>query len=270
MEKAHELHNIKTSEKKPNPTPPLSIGNRAHRLIEQQMDMPAIEELADKENDTFAQGGPLAGLARQISKEKVQRDRSNVRSASQSSKPGLLGSRTDEPKDKYKMYREPGDESSMGIGLLAAKERQQKFVSGSRLSHQPTTHDSSTPTSNLRKAADLVASMNAREGTGVITGPTSLSGVRLPRIPSSSRQSHLGTPSYSQQHNLSRAHSRQNIQGPSLHRIYSSNSKLSSAGKRNYQYITNNRETNVQLEPSSMQLSPSSERKYQLQRPRSI
>lgn len=59
--------------------------------------MPAIEELADKENDTFAQGGPLAGLARQLSKEGRQKDRSNVRSASQSSKPAMvLGARTDE------------------------------------------------------------------------------------------------------------------------------------------------------------------------------
>lgn len=53
------------------------------------MDMPAIEELADKENDTFAQGGPIEGLARVMSKEARKKDRSNVRSAG-------LGSRTDE------------------------------------------------------------------------------------------------------------------------------------------------------------------------------
>ena len=101
------------------------------------------------------------------------------------------------------MYREPGDDSSMGIGLLAAKQRAN--LPSSRLSHQPTTgaHDSSTPTSNLRKAADLVAQMNAREGTGVIAGPQYVSGLRLPRI-QSSRQSGLGTPAYSQ--GLSRAH----------------------------------------------------------------
>lgn len=83
--------------------------------------MPAIEELADKENDTFAQGGPLAGLARQMSKER-QKDRSNVRSASTSSKPSALVS-NEKNREKYRMYREPGDDSSMGIGLLAAKQR---------------------------------------------------------------------------------------------------------------------------------------------------
>ena len=66
MEKAHELHNsnrYSNSEQKAS-APAISIGNRAQRIIQEQMDMPAIEELADKENDTFAQGGPLAGLAR--------------------------------------------------------------------------------------------------------------------------------------------------------------------------------------------------------------
>jgi len=155
----------------------------------------------------------------------------------------------------------------MGIGLLAAKQRAN--LPSSRLSHQPTTgagaHDSSTPTSNLRKAADLVAQMNAREGTGVIAGPQYVSGLRLPRI-QSSRQSGLGTPAYSQ--GLSRAHSRQNLPGPSLARIYSS--KLSSAGKRNHQYISNQCSPNVHLEPDTLNLSPSSQRRYELQRPRSI
>lgn len=47
------------------------------------MDLPAIEEAADKENDTFAHGGPLAGLARAVGQEKrdKSRDRSGIRSA---------------------------------------------------------------------------------------------------------------------------------------------------------------------------------------------
>jgi len=61
-------------------------------------------------------------------------------------------------KEKFKLYREPGDDQSMGMGLLAARERA-KHAPGSRLSHQPThaVHDSNTPTSNVRKAADLIA-----------------------------------------------------------------------------------------------------------------
>jgi len=55
------------------------------------MDLPAIEEAADKENDTFAQGGPLQGLARAIGQEKRDRsrDRSGIRSASSAQKPPL-------------------------------------------------------------------------------------------------------------------------------------------------------------------------------------
>ena len=48
------------------------------------MDLPAIEEAADKENDTFAVGGPLAGLIRKIpieAKREKTRSRSGVRSA---------------------------------------------------------------------------------------------------------------------------------------------------------------------------------------------
>jgi len=57
-----------------------------------------------------------------VSKEARSKDRSNVRSASSPYKPPILGARTDnQPKDKYKLYREPGDDSSMGVGLLAAK-----------------------------------------------------------------------------------------------------------------------------------------------------
>ena len=118
------------------------------------MDLPTVEEAYDKENDTFAQGGPLAGLARKVSKEdrrRASKERSGVRSASQATKPplNLIGAKSVDvtEKEKYKMYREPSDNDSMGIGLLAARERA-KLAPGSRLSHQPNgaVHDSSTPT----------------------------------------------------------------------------------------------------------------------------
>jgi hypothetical protein len=59
------------------------------------MDLPAIEEAADKENDTFAVGGPLAGLARKVplqpkrDNSRSSRSRSGVRSASSAQKPPL-------------------------------------------------------------------------------------------------------------------------------------------------------------------------------------
>lgn len=58
-----------------------------------EMDLPAIEEAFDKENDTFAQGGPLAGLARKIGREPkdISRDRSGIRSASSAQKPPIPG-----------------------------------------------------------------------------------------------------------------------------------------------------------------------------------
>ena len=81
MEKAHELHN-RAKENNKNKGSQLSIGNRAHRVMQNDMDLPAIEEAADKENDTFAQGGPLAGLARKKSVDRsVDRSRSGIRSA---------------------------------------------------------------------------------------------------------------------------------------------------------------------------------------------
>ena len=81
MEKAHELHN-RAKENNKNKGSQLSIGNRAHRVMQNDMDLPAIEEAADKENDTFAQGGPLAGLARKKSIDRsVSRSRSGIRSA---------------------------------------------------------------------------------------------------------------------------------------------------------------------------------------------
>jgi len=117
------------------------------------MDLPTIEEAHDKENDTFAQGGPLAGLVRQVSRDARQRaskERSGVRSANSATKPPLnmlTGAKSVDVTDKrkYKMYREPGDNDSMGVGLLAARERA-KLVPGSRLSHQPdAVHDAYTP-----------------------------------------------------------------------------------------------------------------------------
>lgn len=45
------------------PTPSISLAERAARINnELNMELPAIEEAADKENDTFAQGGPIAAL----------------------------------------------------------------------------------------------------------------------------------------------------------------------------------------------------------------
>ena len=91
------------------------------------MDLPAIEEAADKENDTFAVGGPLAGLARAIGQEKrdQSRDRSGIRSASSGKKPpiGSMVPKSVDVGEKYKMYREPGDNESVGVGLLAQRER---------------------------------------------------------------------------------------------------------------------------------------------------
>ena len=44
-------------------TQQLSLADRAARLNQaMDNDLPAIEEAADKENDTFAVGGPIAAL----------------------------------------------------------------------------------------------------------------------------------------------------------------------------------------------------------------
>ena len=88
------------------------------------MDLPAIEEAFDKENDTFAQGGPLAGLARKISREPkdLSRDRSGIRSASSAQKPpipGLAPKSVNIQENKRKLYREPSENDSIGIGLIA-------------------------------------------------------------------------------------------------------------------------------------------------------
>ena len=83
MKKAHELHNISNSESKKSERQQ-QLAKRAQRVMQDEMDLPAIEEAFDKENDTFAQGGPLAGLARKIGREpkEISRDRSGIRSAS--------------------------------------------------------------------------------------------------------------------------------------------------------------------------------------------
>ena len=41
----------------------MSLADRAARINQElNRELPAIEEAADKENDTFAQGGPIAAL----------------------------------------------------------------------------------------------------------------------------------------------------------------------------------------------------------------
>lgn len=72
IQKAHELYNnglgdnnrakgiYRTPDKPGNQ---LSLADRAARLNQElNHELPAIEEAADKENDTFAQGGPIAAL----------------------------------------------------------------------------------------------------------------------------------------------------------------------------------------------------------------
>ena len=116
IKKAVEIKSKPMSEKKIkstaslNSTPEkiISLADRAARI---NYELPKIEELADKENDTFAQGGPLQALkiARNISVKKLdqkEKERSHLRSA-------------DVQNHKYKMYREPGDRDSIGVGNLA-------------------------------------------------------------------------------------------------------------------------------------------------------
>ena len=130
--------------------------------------MPKIDELADKENDTFAVGGPLAALkaVRNISVKRLdqkEKERSQLRSADINSN------------KKYKLYREPNDKDSVGIGQLARAQLPPK----SRLSHgykNSEVHESNTPSVISGKALDL-----NKEGT------------KLPRI-QSSRQSQINLP----------------------------------------------------------------------------
>jgi len=72
IQKAHELYNVKSkvitksevnlksaSSQNSTPDKPMSLADRAARMGNE---LPQIEELADKENDTFAVGGPLQAL----------------------------------------------------------------------------------------------------------------------------------------------------------------------------------------------------------------
>ena len=93
-------------------------------------DLPAIEEAADKENDTFAQGGPIAALKlsgerREAARLRRERENSQL-SGGRAISNDRSGLRSAEPssakKDLYRMYREPGERNSMGIGQLARKD----------------------------------------------------------------------------------------------------------------------------------------------------
>ena len=107
----------------------MSLADRAARINnELNQELPAIEEAADKENDTFAQGGPIAALqlagkrreaarvkrelTSQASARLKSQDRSHLRSAEPSSA---------SKQERYKLYREPNkDEAeSVNVGALA-------------------------------------------------------------------------------------------------------------------------------------------------------
>ena len=208
IKKAHELHNIinsqKPSEKKQDgaslhqySTPeksanqPLSLADRAARINnELNYELPAIEEAADKENDTFATGGPIAALQLAAKRREANRlkqresqsnnssrintsqDRSHLRSAEPS-----VGSAK---KDQYRMYREAGDKNSIGIGNLARNALPPR----SRISYASKNGlvgESQTPAYQPAKATDLINNQVKNDK------------VSLPRI-QSSRSNHL-TPS---------------------------------------------------------------------------
>lgn len=60
IQKAHELYNVQLQR---TPEKALSLAERAARINNEiAHELPAIEEAFEKENDTFAQGGPLAAL----------------------------------------------------------------------------------------------------------------------------------------------------------------------------------------------------------------
>ena len=155
IQKAHDLYNVRgrhQSEKKlpsaqsVDSTPEkiqISLADRAARLNNQ--DLPKIDELADKENDTFAVGGPLQALknARNISVKQLEqknRERSQLRSAEVSKK-------------QYKLYREPGDRDSVGVANLArAQLPPRSRLSNAKGSH---IHETNTPAVISGKALDL-------------------------------------------------------------------------------------------------------------------
>ena len=157
----------KTPEK---PQQPMSLADRAAR-IKNEMDheLPAIEETYDKENDTFAQGGPIAALQiagkrRELARQKREsasqassrihsRDRSHLRSAEPTSSA---------KKDQYRLYREPNDRESQhsGIGNLARNALPPRNI---RQSYQPKgVGEAYTPAMMPSKASDLVSHLKDR------------------------------------------------------------------------------------------------------------
>lgn len=75
IQKAHELYNVKTkppassgsgSARGANNSTPEKLVSLADRAARNYPELPTIEETADKENDTFAQGGPMAALAHPV------------------------------------------------------------------------------------------------------------------------------------------------------------------------------------------------------------
>lgn len=175
IQKAHELHKVRkvssaasnrvleerTPEKKII-NAPISLADRAARI---HNDLPEIEEMADKENDTFAQGGPLKGLnlIRNKSSKKVDQ-KSNER----------LQLHSAQSHEKYRMYRDPSDKDSVGIANLARDQLQSK--NRPSLNQELKSKDVVTPGLPPSKALDLYGA-----------------GVKLPRI-QSSRQSHVNSP----------------------------------------------------------------------------
>lgn len=181
IQKAHELYNNGHQNQKngaggyrtPEKPQGLSLADRAARLQYEMNsnDLPAIEEAADKENDTFAQGGPIAALkhsgerreAARLRRERentsggrvISNDRSGLRSAEPSSA----------KKDLYRMYRDPNERNSIGIGQLARKDG---IPSRKSYGLKP---ESQTPGQAPSKASDLISNMKDK--------------VSLPRIQSS-------------------------------------------------------------------------------------
>lgn len=100
----------------------LSLADRAARINHEQ-DLPAIDEAYDKENDTFAQGGPIAALKlhgqrreaqrQQKNRESISRDSSRIHSQDRSH---LRSAEPSSANKEFKLYREPDDGNSVGIG----------------------------------------------------------------------------------------------------------------------------------------------------------
>ena len=241
IQKAHELYNHKNvasseqnlqrlSSKNTTPDKPIiSLADRAARI---NQELPQIEELADKENDTFAVGGPLKALrvARNLSVKKLEqneKERSQLRSAEVS-------------KNKYRMYREPGENDSVGVGKLARGQLPPR--SRLSLAQKDDIHETNTPAALSSKALDL-------------KGP----GIKLPRI-QSSRQSQVNTPL----NRLSRQQSRQSNEQRNIDYISQARANYLPGSQRNIDMISLS---------DIVQLSPRSQQQKQIDgkaRPRSI